>query len=61
MGIISVDFDIIDQLLIRYSAFIRYWRNKMQVQWDCKLDISVQESLSFSLEGSIMQHSHFIW
>jgi len=21
-----MDFDIIDQLLIRYSAFIRYWR-----------------------------------
>jgi hypothetical protein len=26
LGIISVDFDIINQLLIRYSAFVRYWR-----------------------------------
>jgi len=25
LGIISVDFDLIDQLLIRYSAFITYW------------------------------------
>jgi len=22
----NVDFDIIDQLLIRYSLFVRYWR-----------------------------------
>jgi hypothetical protein len=26
LGIISVGFDITDQLLIRFSAFIRYWR-----------------------------------
>jgi hypothetical protein len=26
LGTISVDFHIIHQLLIRYSAFIRYWR-----------------------------------
>jgi hypothetical protein len=32
LGIISVDFNIVDQLLIRYSAFVRYWR-KMQAQW----------------------------
>jgi hypothetical protein len=30
LGITSVGFDIIDQLLIRFSAFIRYWRKK----WD---------------------------
>jgi hypothetical protein len=23
-----VDFDITDQLLIKYSVFVRYWRNK---------------------------------
>jgi hypothetical protein len=33
LGIISVDFDVIDQLLIRYSAFFRYLR-KMGAQWD---------------------------
>jgi len=29
--IISVDFDIIDQLLIRHSAFVRYWRNNESI------------------------------
>jgi hypothetical protein len=32
MGNISVDFDIQNQLLIRYSPFDRYWR-KNGVQW----------------------------
>jgi hypothetical protein len=31
LGIISADFHIIDKLLIRYSAFGRYWR-KMEEQ-----------------------------
>jgi hypothetical protein len=26
LGIINVDSDVIDQLLIRFSAFVRYWR-----------------------------------
>jgi len=26
-----MDFDATDELLIRYSAFIRYWRKK----WEC--------------------------
>jgi hypothetical protein len=43
--IISVDFDVINQLLIRYFAFIRYWR-KMGVKWDCTSAIyRFQESL----------------
>jgi hypothetical protein len=29
IGIICVYFDITDQLLIRFSAFLRYWRKKM--------------------------------
>jgi hypothetical protein len=28
---ISVGFDVTDQLLIRFSAFVRYWRKK----WEC--------------------------
>lgn len=28
--IISVNFDIVNQLLIRYSAFYRYWRKKWE-------------------------------
>jgi hypothetical protein len=27
LGIICVGFDVTDQLLIRFSAFVRYWRN----------------------------------
>jgi hypothetical protein len=34
IGIISANFDVIDQLLIRYFAFLWYWR-KNGVQWDC--------------------------
>jgi hypothetical protein len=30
-----VGFNITDQLLIRYFAFVRYWRKKMKVQQDC--------------------------
>jgi hypothetical protein len=26
LGTISVDFDVTDQLLIRFSAFVRYWK-----------------------------------
>jgi hypothetical protein len=26
LGIICVGFDVTDQLLIRFSAFVRYWR-----------------------------------
>jgi hypothetical protein len=31
LGTISVDFDVTDQLLIRFSAFIRYWRDNETV------------------------------
>jgi hypothetical protein len=31
LGTIRVDFDVTDQLLIRFSAFIRYWK-KVGVQ-----------------------------
>jgi hypothetical protein len=30
LGIISVAFDVIDQLLIRFSAFDRYWRENWE-------------------------------
>jgi hypothetical protein len=45
LGIISVGFDITDQLLIRFSALISYSR-KMGVQRDCTSAIHrLQESL----------------
>jgi hypothetical protein len=30
MGIISVDFGLTDQLLVRYSIFVRNWRKKWE-------------------------------
>jgi hypothetical protein len=30
LGITSVGFDVRDQLLIRFSAFVRYWRKKLE-------------------------------
>jgi hypothetical protein len=45
LGIISVDFEVIDQLLKIYSTFAAYWR-KNGVQWDSPLAIYIfQESL----------------
>jgi hypothetical protein len=41
LEIISVGFDVTDQLLIRFSAFVRYWRKKRE----------------FSEEGNILQYS----
>jgi hypothetical protein len=32
LGIISVGFDVTDQLLIIFSAFVRYWRKRLGVQ-----------------------------
>jgi hypothetical protein len=36
LGIINVGFDIIDQLLIRYFAFVRYWRKNGSTRVDFK-------------------------
>jgi hypothetical protein len=30
LGIISMGFDVTVQLLIRFSAFVRYWRKKWE-------------------------------
>jgi hypothetical protein len=30
LGITSADFDVVNQLLIRFSSFIRYWRKKWE-------------------------------
>jgi hypothetical protein len=39
----TVDFDIIDKLRIRYSAFVRYWKKK------CEYNDTVQQ-LQIDLE-----------
>jgi len=41
----SSDSDVMDQLLIRYSSFIRYRREEMVIQWDSSsFTYSLQES-----------------
>jgi hypothetical protein len=44
LGTISVNFGIINQQLIRFSAFIRYWRKKMGVQTVHQLFIDLQKA-----------------
>jgi hypothetical protein len=42
LGIISVGFGVTDQVLIRFYAFVRYWRKK----WECNETVhQLQESL----------------
>jgi hypothetical protein len=45
MSVIGVDFDIVDQLLIIYSAFILCWE-RMGVQWDITSSISRHQERS---------------
>jgi hypothetical protein len=42
LGTISVDFDVTDQLLIRFSAFVRYWE---------KVGVQCEPSLSLLIRG----------
>jgi hypothetical protein len=61
LGIISVDFDVTDQLLIIFSAFSDTGE-KMGVQRDSISGIRrLQRSLWFSEEAGIVQYSHSLW
>jgi hypothetical protein len=52
MGIISADFNIVDQILITCSAFVTYWIKKMGVQWDSTSAVCRhQESIFISQLG----------
>jgi hypothetical protein len=44
-GIISVDFDVIFQLLIKYIAFVGYWGEK----WEYNRTVKVKVKLSLLL------------
>jgi hypothetical protein len=55
-----VGFDVTDPLLIRFSAFVIYWRKKK-----CEYNETVtsaiprlQESIGFSKKGGAVQYSH---
>jgi hypothetical protein len=50
--IMNVGCDLIDQRLIRFSTFLRYWK-----KW--KYNETVHQL--FSEEGSIVQYSHGDW
>jgi len=57
-----VNFNIADQLLIKYSTFIRHWRKKVGVQWHCVSVIySVWEGLWLSQERSIIIQYSYPW
>jgi hypothetical protein len=43
LRVISVDFNVTNQLLITYSAVVKYWRKIGRVQWDSTLDIYTQQ------------------
>jgi hypothetical protein len=70
LGNISVGFDVTDQLLIRFSAFIRYWRKnentmnqlfidfrliKMCLNKTCKARIGKHLSDSFPIQNDLKQ------
>jgi hypothetical protein len=54
-----VGFDVTDQLLIRFSAFVRYWRKNLNTMNEAVHQLfRLQENICFSEEGSIIQYSH---
>ena len=56
LGIMSVDLNATGQLLIIYSAFIKYLR-KMGIQWSSASAINrFQESLWLSWEGGLIEY-----
>jgi hypothetical protein len=41
-----VDFDVINQVLNRYSAFVKILKKKMELQWESTLAVYIhQENL----------------
>jgi hypothetical protein len=63
LGTISVDFDITDQLLIRFSAFVRYWRKKWEYSETVHhLFLGFKKAYdSVKREVLYIQHSYRIW
>jgi hypothetical protein len=61
LGTVIVYFDVTDQLLIRFSAFFRYWE---MIGIDCDITSAIQkfqEILWFSDEEIIVQYSYRVW
>jgi hypothetical protein len=56
LGITSAGFNVTDQLLIRFSAFVRYWKKK----WEYNETVH-QLFIDFSVEGRIVQYPHRVW
>jgi hypothetical protein len=56
-----VSFDVTDQLMIRFSAFVRILGKKWEYSESTSAILRLQESLRFREEGSIVQYSHTVW
>jgi hypothetical protein len=59
LGIISVGFDVTDQLLIRFSVFVRYWRKKWEYNETVhQLFIDFKKAYEFEIEIEIEIKNH---
>jgi hypothetical protein len=56
LGITSVGFNVTDQLLIRFSAFVRYWRKN-----ESTMNKYISYSYTSRKQGSIVQYPHRVW
>jgi len=54
LDIINVDFDATGQLLIIYSAFVKYFRKRGIQGSSASALYKLQESLSFSYKGGLV-------
>jgi hypothetical protein len=54
-----MNFGVTDQLLIKYSALIRYWRKTRSIMGECIRYLqNLRQSLLINHERSIVQYSH---
>jgi len=56
MGIISVNFNVIYQLLIRYTTVVRYWRKNLSITGQHQL--FKQFNKAYHSGGNTVQYSH---
>jgi hypothetical protein len=63
LGIISLGFDVTDQLLMKFSAFVRYWRKKWEYSETVhQLFIDFKKAYdSVRKEVVYIQYSHRVW
>jgi hypothetical protein len=57
----SVGFNVTVQLLIRFSAFVRYCRKYGSIVRQSFIFIDFKKTYESFEEGSIVQYSHIVW